>query len=132
MPYSVLSHEGLMSLSPASALSKCLKQVIYFMVSLFLKKRLAKKMSSAREPPAMIPPFLESSSWKQSVSVTQRSEPESQEPLNLSFPWVVWFFFHECVRAHTCASCISRPEEVLNLASCKPHLTWVQRTNLRA
>lgn len=109
-----------MSLSPASALSKCLKQVIYFMVSLFLKKRPAKKMSSAREPPmSPLQPFLESSSWKQSLSVTQRSEPESQEPLNLSLPWVVCLFFM-CVCVHTHASCISRPEEVLDLASCKP------------
>lgn len=49
-----------------------------------------------------------------------QSEPESQEPLNLSLPWVLFVFFHECVRAPTCASCNSRPEEVLNLASCKP------------
>lgn len=102
MPYSVLSHEGLMSLSPASALSKCLKQVIYFMVSLFLKKRPAEKMSSAREPPmSPLQPFLESSSWKQSLSVTQRSEPESQEPLNLSLPWVLFGFFFMSVCVHT-------------------------------
>lgn len=92
-----------MSLSPASALSKCLKQVIYFMVSLFLKKRLAKKMSSAREPPmSPLQPFLESSSWKHSLSVTQRSEPESQKPLNLSLPWVLFvFFFFMSVCVHT-------------------------------
>lgn len=102
MPYSVLSHEGLMSLSPASALSKCLKQVIYFMVSLFLKKRPAKKMSLARElPMSPLQPFLESSSWKQSLSVTQRSEPASQEPLNLSLPWVLFVFFSMSVCMHT-------------------------------